>query len=101
LHSPDSGLIEVTLTDETNADGRIDHVIRILDHGPGVPDDMLDSIFEPFVRVDAARDHNRGGVGLGLAIARRAIQAQHGQIKAENHPQGGLLVTIRLPRAEA
>ena len=100
LHSPDTGLIEITLTDETDAAGRINHVIRIRDQGLGVPDDMLESIFEPFVRVDAARDRNRGGVGLGLAIARRAIQAQHGQIKAENHPRGGLLITIRLPRSE-
>lgn len=99
LHSPDAGLIEVTLTDEADASGRIDHVIRIRDHGPGVPDDMLESIFEPFVRADAARDRNRGGVGLGLAIARRAIQAQHGRIKAENHPQGGMRVTIRLPQS--
>ncbi|MBN8765152.1 MAG: HAMP domain-containing protein [Thiobacillus sp.] len=97
LHSPDGGLIKLTLTDETDETGRIDHVVRILDQGPGVPEDMLESIFDPFVRVDAARGRNSGGVGLGLAIARRAIQAQHGTIRAENHPQGGLLVTLRLP----
>lgn len=101
LHSSEASLIEVSLTEEADTAGRIDHVIRIRDHGPGVPDDMLDAIFDPFVRVEAARDRNHGGVGLGLAIARRAIQAQHGQIKAENHPQGGLLVTIRLPRTQA
>jgi two-component system sensor histidine kinase CpxA len=101
LHSPDTGLIEVSLSDETNATGQVAHVVRIRDQGAGVPADMLESIFEPFVRVDAARDHNRGGVGLGLAIARRAIQAHHGEIKAENHAQGGLQVSIRLPRGEA
>ena len=98
LHSPDNGLIEVTLTSEADENGRSHHVIRIRDHGPGVPDEMLESIFDPFVRVDAARGRNRGGVGLGLAIARRAIQTQRGQIRAENLPQGGLLVTIRLPQ---
>jgi signal transduction histidine kinase len=101
LHSPDGGLIKVTLTDEADKNGHAHHVIRILDQGPGVPEAMLESIFEPFVRADTARGPNSGGVGLGLAIARRAIQAQHGQIKAENHPQGGLLVSIRLPRADA
>jgi two-component system sensor histidine kinase CpxA len=100
LHSPNGGLIEITLTDETDAAGRTDLVVRIRDHGLGVPEDMLESILEPFVRVDAARDRNRGGVGLGLAIARRAIEAQQGRIKAENAPQGGLLVTIHLPRSE-
>lgn len=97
LHSPDGGLIKVMLTDEADETGRSHHVVRILDQGPGVPEDMLESIFDPFVRVDAARGRNTGGVGLGLAIARRAIQSQHGNIQAENHPQGGLLVTIRLP----
>ena len=96
LYSPDNGLVEVTLVAEPDQTGRISQVIRIRDRGPGVPDAMLASIFEPFVRADAARARNQGGVGLGLAIARRAIQAQHGRIQADNHPQGGLLVTIRL-----
>lgn len=97
LHSPDGGLIEITLTDESDEKSRVRHVIRIQDQGIGVPEDMLESIFDPFVRVDDARGRNSGGVGLGLAIARRAIRAQHGTIQAENHPQGGLLMTIRLP----
>jgi two-component system sensor histidine kinase CpxA len=97
LHSPDDGLIKVTLADEPDESGRAHHVIQILDQGPGVPEAMLESIFDPFVRVDAARGRNSGGVGLGLAIARRAIQSQHGSIQADNHPQGGLQVTIRLP----
>jgi two-component system sensor histidine kinase CpxA len=101
LHSPDAGRIEVSLSDETDAAGQLEHVVRIRDQGAGVPAEMLESIFEPFVRVDAARDRNRGGVGLGLPIARRAIQAHHGEIRAENHPLGGLQVSIRLPRGEA
>lgn len=96
-HSPDAGQIEVSLARESDLAGHNQLVIRIRDHGEGVPREMLEAIFDPFVRVDAARDRNRGGVGLGLAIARRAIQAQQGRINAENHPQGGLLVTIRLP----
>jgi two-component system sensor histidine kinase CpxA len=59
---------------------------------------MLKSIFEPFIRVDDARGANSGGVGLGLAIARRAVVAHGGSIEAANRGGGGLEVVIRLPR---
>ena len=66
------------------------------DHGPGVPDDLLGAIFEPFVRVEGDRSRASGGVGLGLAIARRAVDLHRGRITAQNaHP--GLLVRIELP----
>lgn len=71
-------------------------VIIVRDHGPGVPDQALARIFDPFYRVEEARDKNSGGSGLGLSIARRAVQAHHGSIEAENvHP--GLRVRIALP----
>ena len=72
--------------------------ITVRDHGPGVPDGSLQRIFDAFYRVDTDRNRTSGGVGLGLAIARRAIELHHGRIKAENmHP--GLRVTIELPLA--
>ncbi len=72
--------------------------ISVRDHGPGVPDDSLDAIFEPFVRVEGDRSRASGGVGLGLAIARRAVGLHRGTITAQNaHP--GLLVQIELPGA--
>ena len=75
-------------------------LITVRDHGPGVPDDTLVRIFDAFYRVDSDRNRTSGGVGLGLAIARRAIELHHGRIKAENmHP--GLQVTIELPLAPA
>jgi two-component system sensor histidine kinase CpxA len=74
------------------------YVVRVSDRGPGVPGEMLTRIFEPFVRVDAARGPNSGGVGLGLAIARRAVVAHGGSIEAANRRDGGLDVTIRLPK---
>ena len=70
--------------------------ISVRDRGPGVPADTLRRIFTPFYRVDAARDTETGGVGLGLAIAQRAVLLHHGQVSAENAGPG-LRLTIILP----
>jgi nitrogen-specific signal transduction histidine kinase len=75
-----------------------DATISVRDHGPGVPDDLLGAIFEPFVRGEGDRSRASGGVGLGLAIARRAIGLHRGTIKAQN-ANPGLLVQIELPGA--
>lgn len=71
--------------------------VTVRDHGPGVPEKDLKLIFEPFYRVDAARDRAGGGEGLGLAIAARAIAVHGGNIEAHNVPEGGLEVAMRLP----
>jgi signal transduction histidine kinase len=71
--------------------------VTVRDHGPGVPEKDLKLIFEPFYRVDAARDRAGGGEGLGLAIAARAILVHGGSIEAHNVPDGGLEVSMRLP----
>jgi two-component system sensor histidine kinase CpxA len=73
--------------------------ISVLDHGPGVPEEALGELFRPFYRVGESRDRHSGGIGVGLAIAEQAIKLHGGNISAENHPTGGLLVTIRLPLA--
>ena len=72
-------------------------VITVRDHGSGVPENALGEIFRPFYRVDDARDREAGGVGLGLAIADRAVRLHEGKVEAANEPTGGLLVTISLP----
>lgn len=72
-------------------------LIRVRDHGPGVPEAELTRIFEPFYRTDAARTRSSGGTGLGLAIARRAIERHGGRIFARNAEGGGLEVLIQLP----
>jgi len=72
-------------------------VISVRDHGAGVPEDALVEIFRPFYRVDEARDREAGGVGLGLAIADRAVRLHGGKIEAANASGGGLVVTIILP----
>jgi two-component system sensor histidine kinase CpxA len=69
-------------------------LLKVRDYGPGVPDEMLAAIFEPFRRVAGDR---ADGAGLGLAIAQRAIQVHRGAIRAFNEPQGGLIVEITLP----
>jgi signal transduction histidine kinase len=70
--------------------------ITIRDHGPGVPEDELTQIFEPFYRVSEARDSHSGGAGLGLAIAHRAVELHGGRISAFNRGTGGLEVKISL-----
>jgi len=74
-------------------------LVRVRDHGPGVPENMLARVFEPFVRVEDDRARNRGGHGLGLAIAERAVRLHGGNISARNESDGGLTVTIQLPRS--
>jgi two-component system sensor histidine kinase CpxA len=73
-------------------------VVQIRDYGPGVPEEKLSRIFDPFFRVEASRDSTEGGVGLGLAIARRAVSVHNGSIQARNM-NPGLCVVMRLPLA--
>ncbi len=72
-------------------------LIRVRDHGPGVPEADLPRLFEPFFRVQAARERSTGGYGLGLAITARAVQVHGGTLEARNAPDGGLEVSVRLP----
>lgn len=83
----------ITIEMQTNAAGT---TLYIRDEGPGVRDDQLASIFEPFVQANPADNQ---GYGLGLAIAKRAVMAHGGAIKAANGASAGLTVTIWLPAA--
>lgn len=94
-HAPAGTGVNVSLARASTP--RNEYVIAVADRGPGVPEEMLPRIFEPFVRVDEARDAQRGGFGLGLAIAERAVRSHGGSIQAVNRTEGGLAVTIRLP----
>ena len=73
--------------------------VRVRDHGAGVLPEYLERIFEPFFRASEARERGSGGYGLGLAIARRAIELHRGSIRADNESAGGLVVTLWLPLA--
>ena len=90
-HAPSDSHIELRI-DSTEAKA----LLSIRDFGPGVPPEALANIFKPFYRVDEARDSSKGGIGLGLAIAQRAIRIHHGTIWAEN-ASPGLRVFIDLP----
>ncbi len=74
-------------------------VARILieDHGPGIPEGLLQRVFEPFFRVDPARRTTHPGAGLGLAIAKEIIDRNRGQLRLANRPEGGLKQEIRFP----
>jgi two-component system sensor histidine kinase CpxA len=71
--------------------------IRVRDHGPGVPEEELEKIFQPFYRTAIARDRQSGGTGIGLAIVERAIRRHGGSVVAGNAIGGGLMVDIALP----
>jgi two-component system sensor histidine kinase CpxA len=70
--------------------------ITVADCGPGVPENALGKIFEPFYRTDDSRDRRTGGIGLGLAIVRSCVEACHGTIECRNRNPHGLAVTIKL-----
>ena len=91
-HTPENTAVEIAL--ETTATGAI---IRVRDFGAGVPSETLERIFEPFFRVEAARDRQSGGAGLGLAIVQRAVAAHGGEVRARNAQDGGLEVELELP----
>ena len=67
-----------------------------MDDGPGIPDDKLENVFDPFVRIETSRSKETGGVGLGLTIARSIARTHNGDIALLNRPEGGLAATLRL-----
>jgi len=73
-------------------------VLYIDDEGPGIPEEKLEQMFEPFRRGEGSRNRETGGVGLGLAIARNLARAHGGEVTLTNRPEGGLRVTVTLPR---
>lgn len=93
-YSPEGGHIGFRMESDGNQ-----ILIRISDEGPGVPENELEGIFQAFYRVEKARERGKGGSGMGLAIARRAIERHGGRIHARNRRSGGLEIQIRLPQS--
>ena len=93
-YSPPGAAVETSIAVEKER-----NVLTVRDRGPGVLEDQLSKIFNPFFRADGSRDASSGGIGLGLSIAQRAIRLHSGEIRAEN-ANPGLRVSIMLPRVE-
>lgn len=72
-------------------------VLSVRDHGPGIAENALPHVFEPFYRADAARTRGAGGFGLGLHLAQRIASAHGGELKVENMANGGARFSLRLP----
>ncbi len=93
-YAPKGATVQAVLTREGQK-----AVLRIRDHGPGVPEESLGRIFDPFYRVEPDRGRASGGIGLGLSITRRAVELHGGKIRAAN-ANPGLEVTMEIPIAE-
>ena len=89
-----AGNVRVTV----RRDGEIAEIV-IEDDGPDIPGDRLDDVLQPFIRLDSARSRDTPGMGLGLAIVRRAVQLDNGTLHLRNRPTGGLIATLRFPLA--
>jgi two-component system sensor histidine kinase CpxA len=90
-YSPPKSAVEVSLV---RNNGKA--VVDVRDHGPGVPAEALPRLFDAFYRVESDRDRSSGGIGLGLSIARRAIELHEGRIRAKNATPG-LEVELEIP----
>ncbi|WNO55136.1 ATP-binding protein [Stakelama saccharophila] len=91
-----AGAAEVALNQD---DGHVG--IAVADRGPGIPDDKLAAVFDPFTRLESSRNRETGGIGLGLALARAIVREAGGEIVLANRDGGGLVATIRLPKRPA
>ena len=98
-----TNLIDNALTYAGSAVVRVEdseQCLRIVveDRGPGIPDETLHDVLEPFTRVDDSRNRDTGGVGLGLTIVRDIAAIHGGTLALTNRPGGGLAAVIDLPR---
>jgi signal transduction histidine kinase len=73
-------------------------VVRIDDDGPGIPEEAMEQVFEPFRRLDESRSRETGGTGLGLAVARSIVRSHGGDVILRNRAEGGLRSEVILPR---
>lgn len=87
-----AGSAEISV--ERSSDGNV--VIVVKDHGPGIPDDKLESVMQPFYRLETSRNRDTGGTGLGLAIAQQLAVSIGGMVRIYNRDGGGLAAEVSL-----
>jgi len=92
VHTPPATPIEIELG---RRNGRA--VVRVADHGPGLPADVAARVFEPFYRGDPGRSRDRGGSGLGLSIVAAVVAAHRGSVRVAGTPGGGATFEVELP----
>ena len=95
VHTPPGTPIELSLS----RDGG-ELLLEVRDHGPGLPGEDPDVLFQRFWRAETGRERGKGGAGLGLAIVARVVEAHGGRVSAENAPGGGARFSVRLPAGE-
>ncbi|SOB87755.1 Signal transduction histidine kinase [Sphingomonas guangdongensis] len=89
-----AGAAEVSVSGAANGGARV----AVLDRGPGIPADRLDTVFDAFIRVETSRNRGTGGIGLGLALARAIVEEAGGTLTLANREGGGLAAVMLLPR---
>ena len=94
VHTPPGTPVEVTV-ERAGEDVRV----QVRDHGPGLPGDDADAVFDRFWRAEPGRERGRAGAGLGLAIVAGIVEAHDGSVHAANAPGGGACFTVLLPAA--
>ncbi|WP_230202799.1 sensor histidine kinase [Parafrankia discariae] len=113
VHTPPEAAISLTAgRDDTDADAMTTTdaavaataetvVVSVIDHGPGVPADAVDHVFERFYRADAGRSRDAGGTGLGLSIVEAVAAAHGGRVEHRPTPGGGATFRLILPRSDS
>ena len=94
--TPHGGRVDITLAREGS-----EAVLRVSDSGPGIPQHLLDRLFEPFVQGNEPGTLASAGLGIGLALVKGLAEMHQGSVSAVNGPAGGSVFTVRLPLSEA
>ena len=90
--TPEGKKVEIKLQRISN-----DYLVEVLDQGPGIPEEFIEKVFEPFFRVDNARLAQSDSFGLGLALAKRHLRSVRARVSARNLASGGLVVQVIIP----